>query len=339
MAGALATPFRRRYVARVSAAPRILLVRFSSLGDVVLTTPLVRALRRAFPSAEITFVTKRRYAALLGGNPAIDRIEALEAGESLRSLAGRLRGRPFDHGLDLQGSLRSLALRRAVRGRWTGYGKRRGRRWRLLLAGGHAQPDDVPVAERYFGAAAHLGIRPDGEPAEVFPSAPAREAAAALGPAGFVALAPGARHHTKRWPPGHWRALAERLAERGLAVVGVGDAAERELLCGGPIGEAYGAPLDVTAALLARALVVVANDSGLMHLATAVRRPVVALFGPTVRALGFSPYRAEAVVLERAMRCRPCSATGGPFCPLLHHRCLRDITPAEVAARVLAAAA
>jgi len=92
--------------------------------------------------------------------------------------------------------------------------------------------------------------------------------------------------------------------------------------------------LQETGALLARARVVVSGDTGVMHMATGVGTPVVALFGPTVAQFGFFPYRASAAVLERALECRPCSATGTAACPLGHHRCLTDITPEEVAATV-----
>src|SRR5213079_3443104 len=89
-----------------------------------------------------------------------------------------------------------------------------------------------------------------------------------------------------------------------------------------------------TGALLARARVVVSGDTGVMHMATGVGTPVVALFGPTVAQFGFFPYRAPAAVLERGLECRPCSSTGTAACPLGHHRCLTDITPEEVAATV-----
>ena len=80
----------------------------------------------------------------------------------------------------------------------------------------------------------------------------------------------------------------------------------------------------------AAAHTVVAGDTGVMHMATAMRTPVVTLFGPTVRAFGFAPYRAPATILERDLPCRPCSAQGGSACPLGHHRCLSDIAPADV---------
>jgi ADP-heptose:LPS heptosyltransferase len=150
-------------------------------------------------------------------------------------------------------------------------------------------------------------------------------------------LAPGAQHATKCWPAAHWRALAHRLAAEGKIVAGTGAAHERALLDGAPVIDAFGAPLDVTAALLARAKVVVANDSGLLHLASAAGAPVVGLYGPTVRALGFHPYQARGTVLERPLPCRPCSAHGGAACPRGHHRCLADITPDHVLAAIAAA--
>ncbi|MBI4421730.1 MAG: glycosyltransferase family 9 protein [Gemmatimonadetes bacterium] len=322
----------------MAAGPRVLIVRFGSLGDVILTTPLLRALRGAHPAATITFVTQRAYAPILDGNPRLDRVVALEPGESLRSLAARLAGDRFDHRLDLHGSLRSRLFRHLVPGAWRGYSKRRAARWRLVWFGGHGASPGAPVAEQYFAAARDLDVLPDGRPAEVFPSGAARRAAQALAPDGFVALAPGARHRTKRWPAAHWRALAERLLAAGRRVVAVGSDGERDLLSGPDVTDGYGLPLDVTAALLARATAAVCNDSGLMHLATAVGTPVVVLLGPTIRAFGFTPYRARAVVLERPLRCRPCSSSGSAFCPLLHHRCLRDIDAATVATHVAEAA-
>jgi lipopolysaccharide heptosyltransferase II len=317
--------------------PRVLIVRFSSLGDVVLTTPLVRAIRTRHPDATITFVTKRHYAPLLAGNPHLDRVVALEPGESVGSLASRLAGESFDACLDLHGNLRSLLLRRSLKGRWTGYRKRRLERWRLLWLGGASSRADHPVAERYFDAARVLDVRPDGRPAEVFPSAGEQHAAAELAPRPFVALTPGAQHRTKRWPARHWRALAALVRNQGLDVVALGTDAERPLLDQPGVISGFGLSLGMTAALLGRARLAVCNDSGLMHLATAAGAPVVALFGPTVQGFGFAPYRAKARIVERYLACRPCSPTGGAFCPLLHRRCLEGIDP-ETVARAMEAA-
>lgn len=322
--------------------PRILLVRFGAIGDLVLTTPLIRALRQTHPSATIVALTKPAVASVLADSPHLDALECLGAGESLGSLARRLRKYRFTHLLDLHGVLRSLLLRLFVPGRWFGYSKRRVWREVLIRFKRDVYRDDVPEAERFFEAARALGVVPDGRPAEIGISEASRAEAdtwwASAGqPSSFIALAPGAAHFTKQWPLRHWQQLADDLVRAGRAVVVVGGSAERELGAaivqetGPPAANACGAlGLQGSAALIARAKVLVSGDTGLMHIAAAVGTPVVALFGPTVRQFGFLPYRATATVLEHDIACRPCSKHGGPVCPLRHHACMEEIGPARV---------
>jgi heptosyltransferase-2 len=201
----------------------------------------------------------------------------------------------------------------------------------------------VPEAERYFEAARDLEVRPDDGPAEVGIGTDGATAGAkwladqALGGRPIAALAPGAAHFTKRWPTGHWEALSRELVGRGydVAVLTGNDfrdeGAAIVAAAGGHAASTAGAlGLQATAAVLRESQVLVSGDTGLMHLATAVGTRVVALFGPTVRQFGFLPYRSPAAVLEVALGCRPCSAQGGPACPLGHHRCLREILPDAV---------
>lgn len=313
----------------------ILLVRFGALGDVILATPLVRALRAAHPDAALVFVTKSRYAPVLARNPHLSEVAALEPGGSLRRLASVLRRTPWTHRLDLHASLRARALRVLVGGTWRSYPRQRVRRALLCRWGIDTFHAPVHAAERYFTAARAVGVAPDGGPPEVFTSAADEVRAASLAPPGpYAVLAPGAAHATKRWPSAHWSALARRLRTQGLAVVATGTADERALLAAPGVVDAFGLELGPTAALLRGARVVVANDSGLMHLATAVGARVVALFGPTVDRLGYFPYRARATVLERPLPCRPCSPYGGASCPRGDHRCMIDIVPEEVAAAI-----
>jgi heptosyltransferase II len=323
----------------------VLLVRFSSIGDVLLTTPLVRALARRHPEARLVYVTKRAMAPLVADNPHVAEVVALEPGEPIRHLAQRLRSLGPTHGLDLHGSIRSAGLRLLVRCRWAGYRKRKLARTLLISTKLDAYRRATPVAERYFEAARRLDTRPDGGPPEFCLGAGATERVdqwlsergLAAGP--LAALAPGAAHATKRWPVAQWAALTERLGSAGYGVVVVGGPEDRglaqQLVAGGRAASGAGEfSLQETGALLQRARVVVSGDTGVMHMATGVGTPVVALFGPTVRQFGFFPYAARAVVLERALGCRPCSATGTATCPLGHHRCLADIAPADVLAAV-----
>lgn len=326
----------------------ILLVRFSSIGDLVLTTPLLRAIRLRHPTARLTFVVREDLADILRHNPRLDELITWRRGSPLGPLAARLRDREWTHRLDLHQSLRSWRLRRLVGGSWRGYPKHRLDRTLLIATRRRWGRPIPPVAERYFAAARDLDVAPDGGPAEFFTSADAdARAAAFLAEARLgrerrlIALIPGAAHATKRWPEEHWEALVERLAPSNDLVI-LGGPAERHLgerlaKLGAP-GTASAAgrfPLLVSGALLKRADRAVAGDTGLMHLATAVGTPVVALYGPGVKEFGFFPYRAAARVLEQEINCRPCSAHGSARCPLGHHRCLRDTTPDSVLAALV----
>jgi len=331
-------------------APRILLVRFSSIGDILLTTPLIRALRARHPGARIDALTKRGFAPLLADNPHLDAVLAPVEGESLPALAARLRPARYTHQLDLHGSLRSRQLRLLLPGRWRGYRKHKLARGLLVLTHRNTYPDGTPaVPERYFEAAEGLDVQPDGGPPEFglgaaafaevdaflaqLTTAPERE---------LIALAPGAAHMTKRWPLEYWKALARTLGAEGKRVVVVGgpddvDAANEVARVSPAAAAAAGKfGLQATGALLARASALVSGDTGVMHMATGVGTPVVALFGPTVEAFGFFPYRARSAVVQHDLPCRPCSRMGGPACPLGHHDCLRGISADEVTAALAA---
>jgi heptosyltransferase-2 len=329
--------------------PQILLVRFSSIGDLLLTTPLIRALRTRHPTARISMVVREDMAETVRHNPRLTELITWRRGTPLTELASTLRKVSWTHRLDLHGSLRSMALRQLVGGHWTGYSKHRVRRAMLIRSGGKHGGMLGPIAERYFAAAADLDVAPDGGPAEFFVTAEAQREAEAflaehrLGEARtLIALAPGAAHFTKRWPAEHWAALARRLrATCDLVVLGgPGDRDTASMIAeagGTAAANAAGRfSLSGTAALLKRARAMVGGDTGVTHLATAVGTPVVALYGPGVEAFGFFPYNARATVLERDLPCRPCSPHGGPACPLQHHRCLVDILPEAVAQALVA---
>ena len=337
-----------------ATSPRILLVRFSSMGDILLTSALVRALRGRHPDAHIAFLTKTQFTPLVSDSPRLTEVLTYSDGAPLLPLARELRARRFTHLLDLHGSLRSRALHLLVPGRWREYSKRRVAREILIRLKKNVYRDGVPEAERFFDAAAGLDVRPDGQGLEFFVGAPATTKVEGwLGARGFTRapftlLGPGAAHFTKRWPPEYWTALAGDLARQGRALVVTGGKAEREI--GDAIVDAARAAeprvlaansagefsLQETGALLRRAEVLVVGDTGIMHMATAVGTPIVTMMGPTVAPFGFYPYHANATVLERDLACRPCTAFGGPTCPEGHHRCLRDIAPAEVEGALVA---
>jgi heptosyltransferase-2 len=318
------------------------------MGDILLTSALVRALRARHPEAHIAFLVKRQFAPLVSESPRLSEVITFQNDEPFLALARSLRERRFTHLLDLHGSLRSRALHFLVPGRWREYSKRRFAREVLIRLKKNIYRDGVPEAERFFDAAEGLDTRPDGKGLEFFVGEAARTSVdrwlATQGLSGrpFLLLGPGAAHFSKRWPAEYWTDLAGKLAGEGRSIVVTGGKAERE------VGDAIVAAakssnatvvaansagefsLQETGALLQRAESLTVGDTGVMHMATAVGTPIVTMMGPTVGPFGFYPYRANATVLERDLYCRPCTPFGGPTCPEGHHRCLRDIPPAEV---------
>ena len=322
-------------------APDVLVVRFSAIGDILLTTPLLRAIRTRYPGARISVLTKAQFVPLLSHNPYVSEVLSVAPGERLLAVAERVRAVRYTHLLDLHGSLRTQALRMLAPGPWRTYAKRRLERALLVTAKRNTYRDDVPVAERYFEAASDLGVEPDGGPPDFFLSEEADRGAAARLEAlqigrerPIVAIAPGAAHATKRWPLDHWVALIAQIIPTGADVAVLGGPDDREAAAeitrraGANVGSVAGAlGLQETGAVIRRAEALVSGDTGVMHMATGVGTPVVALFGPTVRQFGFFPYRSPATVVELGLPCRPCSAHGTSRCPLGHHHCMRQMRP------------
>ncbi len=315
----------------------IAVLRLSSLGDVILTLPAVRALKRAFPAARISYWTKQEYAGVLAHEPAIAHLRLLEPDarrlEDLVSMSAELEGlRTRLLCFRQRAPVVRAAAARLLRARWVHA------RW--------SRPRPAPHAlERYAAALRRVGVSVAETPA--VEAGPGAEAWAAGWLAAWdrrrrpVALCPGARHFTKRWPEAHWVALDAALRDQGVPRLYLSLAAERRALArlsaaieGDPEARWVSEPLPRLAALLSRAAAGVSGDSGLMHLAAARGLPVGALFGSTAPELGFAPAGAGHEVLCRHEPCQPCTLHGRERCPRRHFRCMEGITPAQVAAAV-----
>ena len=328
----------------------------SFLGDMILTTPLIERLAR---EGEVHVVATPANATVLANHPAVasvivyDKRNADAGIAGLRRVAARLRATGATTAYMAQGSWRTAALARLAGVPSVGFDTSAGRwlyRRRVVYRNEwhHAQrlwalanaPRDASVApERlrpslFPGASDYAHVTTllraagvgDGEP--------------------LIALAPGSVWATKRWPS--YDALARDLVARHpnhrVVVIGAGGDAPLAAAIGAAVQQRGGAPIiDATgqlsllgsAALLARCVVLVTNDSAPLHLASAMNTPTVALFGPTVPAMGFGPLADRHVVLGRdELTCRPCSAHGGQACPLGHWRCMRDMTASVVGAAV-----
>jgi len=323
-----------------------LVVQTAWLGDAVLTTPLLVALAEVHGPVDV--VTSPAAVPLFATHPAVravlpyDKRGADRGVAGLRRMARRVRAGRYPAAYLAQGSLRSALLTRLAGiprrvaladapGRWLCTDLR-------PRHGTHEAERLCALADGAGPAPLTLGITAEDHAA----------AEAALARAGiatpFVALAPGSARANKRWP--FYGALAAALSD-DVSIVVIGARGEGTLLSppAGPparppaesarrTADLTGLPVRVTAAVLARADVAVANDSLALHLTQAVGTPVVALFGPTHPRLGFGPRGPHDVVLGRDLACRPCSTHGGRRCPLVHHQCLRTLDVATVTAAV-----
>ncbi|HLX11589.1 MAG TPA: glycosyltransferase family 9 protein [Bacteroidota bacterium] len=330
---------------------KILLIRFSSIGDIILTSPLVRILRRTFPLAQIDFVTKRESADLVRHNPNLSSVIEFEEGQ-LQALRTRIRKERYDAILDLHGSLRSRMLRRGAGVKTIGViDKRIIKRFLLVQFKWNLYGAIVPVAERYIETATSLGVHDDGGGCEVYvPSDVSSRVSTMLDTLGpdtarrFIGIVPMAKHKTKMWPEERFVEFGKRISGDNVAILIFGSASEiapcdhiaGAINAGSNTPRAYNLAgklnLLETAAAFDRCDRIVTNDTGLMHLAAARGRKITAIFGPTVKEFGFFPYRAESVVVEHNdLSCKPCSHIGLAECPMGHFRCMNDIAVDEVA--------
>jgi len=316
----------------------ILLIRFSSLGDLVLTTPIYRELRKVYPDSRLTLLTSEGFGRVLENNPHLDEIiyhHRKETRNDLEKLIDQLRLQKFDLIYDIHNSLRS---------RWIGWQLKRHapkpEHWLIekrTLArelqirfgwgqffNGKSQREQwlEPLRRHHTGA---LSTK-----TELFPSIADKNYVKAwlnqndLQDKPFVCIGASASFPLKCWPLQNFKKLIENIIQSGISVVLVGTNGEIETE---ELAEYFRGSQNVfcaagiftilqSAALLEMANAVVANDTSIIHLAEAMRTPTIALFGPTVKEFGYAPMLAQSRLIETdlALRCRPCSRTGKGTC-------------------------
>ncbi len=319
---------------------KILVLRFSSIGDIVLTTPVVRQLKTQVPGAQVHFATKPAYRSLLEANPYVDKTHVLSG--SLGELVRELRAEHFDFIVDLHNNLRTRLIRLQLPGvPGRAFDKLNFQKW-LLVNFKVNQLPPVHIVDRYRDAAAPLGIRDDGAGLDYFIATGQEVDVAATLPAGFrpgeyVAVAIGAQHATKRLPVEKLIDLIIKLAPRPVVLLGgpedesTGHIIElafqqpssRTVL---PLYNACGHfSLHQSASLVQQSAFVVSHDTGLMHIAAAFGKEIFSVWGNTVPQFGMYPYRTSFQALEvLGLACRPCSKIGFAKCPQGHFKCMRD---------------
>lgn len=321
----------------------ILVIRFSSLGDIILTEPIVRALRDNYGEAEILFLTKARYAELPAMFAAVDETHTLDEDGNLSALTKRLKELDVDLIVDLHNNPRSAYVRSklgipAVRSQKEWFKRVLTVRWKRL----GVQPKHQ--IERCAEAVKKLGITVEVAPPRIVVPHTAREWWAEQKPnnqqlSDYYVLAAGASYETKRAPDELLEGIHRELhSVFGYPVVFVGGAAEQKFLESlarklnpPPAGVFANLSFSNVAAILQDSRFVISNDSGLAHLAAAVEAPVVALFGPTHPILGFRPLGTRSHAYTVNEYCSPCSLHGNRPCYRQERFCFTRMQPNDIA--------
>lgn len=315
-----------------------LIIRFSSFGDIVLTTPVVRCLKKQLPDARIHYLTLPAYASILRHNPYID--EVLEADPDQPGWLTRLQGHTYDAVIDLHHNLRSLKVKRALKRPAYSFHKLNIEKWLRTALKIDVLPK-VHIVDRYLDTLRSFGIRNDGAGLDYFIPAgeQIRESDIPTSHlAGYVGVVVGAALPTKRLPAALLAQLCQRIDFPVILLGGIQDQAAGDLIAAADPGKIYNAcgkfRFNESADLVRRARLVVTHDTGLMHVAAAFRKPIISIWGNTIPELGMYPYYGDnylqpsekppyEVVEVKGLFCRPCSKIGYPRCPLGHFRCMQ----------------
>lgn len=326
------------------ANQKFLILRFSSLGDIVMTSAMVRCLRNQFPEAQIDMVVREDFLDLIKDNPRINQKKTLSRGEGLSGLLELrewIQAQNYDVIYDAHRSLRTLILMPFLKAKQKFYFQKHYLRRSLALT------FKLPLLknfgrflERYILPLAPLNVKYDGKGPELFISDETLSRVALKFPVTQtsqikVGLVPSAQWPGKRWPLNYFRELIEKM---------ILETPYHFILLGGPSDHfcedlARNIPserltnlqgkctIEESGAVLKSCDFVIANDTGLMHMADALKKPSILFLGPTSREMGCLPFNSKSIVLEKDLWCRPCSKNGQAPCLRKERYCLTEITP------------
>lgn len=319
---------------------KILVIRLSSIGDIVLTTPVIRCLKEQLPGVKLHYAVREEYRPILVNNPYIDWVHVFKG--DMGPFTRELQEEGFDYIVDLHKNFRSLMIRRKLGVRGASFPKFNFRKWILVRFKVNRMPP-VHVVDRYFEAVRKMGVSNDGRGLDYFiPPEDVVDSSTLPEPfrTGYVALVIGAKHITKKLPVDKLIAVVEKLETPVILVGGPEDRVDGDHIaeaCGERVFNAAGKmSLNASASLLQKSGLVITHDTGMMHIAAALGKRVISIWGNTVPAFGMYPYmpghedRSVMIGLS-GLSCRPCSKLGYDKCPKGHFRCMQDIDPSSVA--------
>jgi ADP-heptose:LPS heptosyltransferase len=331
---------------------KFLIIRFSSIGDIVLTTPVIRCLKKQLPDAEVHFLTKDAFRSVVEHNPYIDKLHVLA--HSWELMIEELKTEEYDYIIDLHHNTKTIRIKNALSAGSSGkkksfsFYKLNIQKYIYTALKINVLPK-IHIVDRYLKTVESFGVTNDGAGLDYFIT---KEEEIKLSDipashhAGYIACAIGAAHSTKRWPVHKWKEFCSKIDHPIILLGGKEDILNADEIAAVDTVKIYNAcgkfKLNESADLVRNAKLVISNDTGLMHIAAAFKKPVISLWGNTVPSFGMYPYYGNRftdvqlfdMLQTNKLWCRPCSKIGYDKCPLGHFKCMEKISSTAVLEKV-----
>lgn len=312
---------------------KVLVIRFSSIGDIVLTTPILRCIKQQLKDVELHFITKQQFISVIENNPYVDKFHTIN--QSLAEIIPQLKKENYDYIIDLHHNARTLKLKLALGKKSFSFNKLNWQKFLIVNFKKNKLPQKH-IVDRYFEASANIGVKNDGRGLDYFINDKDEIDIVSSLPALFHndyhALVVGGSYFTKQIP---LNKLKEICAISSLPLILLGGKDDAKIaeqvyqlhknkvlnLCGK-------LNLNQSASIIQQANNVITSDTGLMHIAAAYKKDIISLWGNTIPEFGMGPYLAgkNSQVLEVTnLSCRPCSKLGYKKCPKGHFKCMNEI--------------
>ena len=314
---------------------KILVIRFSSIGDIVLTTPVLRCIKNQMQEVELHYLTKKQYACILETNPYIDKIKLLDSSWDL--MIHELKSEQYNYIIDLHHNLRTLRIKKALPTvKHSSYSKLNISKWLYTFFKINRLPS-IHIVDRYIAAAKPLGIHQDGKGLDYFinqhdlikdKDIPASHQY------GFIGIVIGAALGTKQLPVEKIKTLCQSISYPIMLLGGKEDKVNGDIIAQSDNIKIYNScgrfSLNESAQLVKRAKLIITHDTGLMHIAAAFNKPILSIWGNTTPLFGMYPYYGVEIKIDHTvfevnnLSCRPCSKIGYPKCPKGHFKCMNN---------------
>ena len=327
---------------------KFLVIRLSSIGDIVLTTPVVRCLKKQLTDSEIHYLVKPQFKMVIATNPYIDKIHVLQ--ENWNKMIDELKAEKFDYIIDLHHNLRTLRVKKELKVPSYSFNKLNIEKFIFVKLKWNVMPK-VHIIDRYMKTVAPFGVRNDGAGMDYFISREEEikeKDIPVSHQAGYIAIVIGASFYTKKLPVYKLKELCSKIDHPVILLGAKEEFAEGEEIAALDPIKIYNAcgkfTLNESADLVRKSKLVIAHDTGLMHIAAALKKPVIAIWGSTTPSFGMVPYYGENYLAHHAqpyddiqvhkLWCRPCTKIGRNKCPQGHFKCMKNISIEEIIQKI-----